>query len=390
MSDPNSAAAAALNSYNAFHSGYASGATFAQLNNSIPGGFSPPNFFSIPQHLSTPRYIEYSFEIQQPIGDKNVFVATYAGNRGYNLIAQSAFPNAFNAGGFGGLPTAAKDSAFAQVTQLTNSGLSRYNALSISFHRTFSYGFQGQVAYTWAHGLDTISNGGAGEPFSFQPGAGLTAISTPSFAGNYANSDYDIRHNLLADFTWNTPWKFGNRLVQEAIGGWTLAGKFIVRSGLPFSIYDSGMNGVVDPALAFPGTTMLASYAVSGGINRICNSGAVNTACYSSSQFLPSGTATGFGNVGRNSFYGPMYFDMDTSLYKDFSITERLQFRIGASAYNLLNHPSFGNPGANVAGSGFGLINQTQAQTTGPYGTFQGSSVAAGQRLLVLNVKLSF
>ncbi len=321
-SDPNSAAAAALNSYNAFHSGYSSGATFAQLNNSIPGGFSPPNFFSIPQHLSTPRYIEYSFEIQQPIGDKNVLVATYAGNRGYNLIAQSAFPNAFNASGFGGLPTAAKDSAFNQVTQLTNSGLSRYNALSVAFNRTFSYGFQGQIAYTWAHGLDTISNGGASEPFSFQPGAALTTISSPSFAANYANSDYDIRHNLVADFTWNTPWKFGNRLLQEVIGGWTLADKFIVRSGLPYSIFDSGMNGVVDPAIGTP--TYLASYAVSGGINRICTSGAVNTPCYTASQFLPSGTATGFGNVARNSFYGPMFFDMDTSLYKDFSITERL------------------------------------------------------------------
>ena len=388
VGDPNSAAAAALNSYNAFHSGYSNGATFAQLNNSVPGGFSPPNYFSVPQHFSTPRYIEYSFAIQQPIGIKNILAFTYAGNRGYNLVAQSLFPNIFNAGGFGGLPTAAKDPAFNEVTQLTNSGLSRYNALSVSFNRTFSYGFQGQIAYTWSHGLDTVSNGGAGnEPFSFQPGTSIGTITTPSFAANYANSDYDIRHNLVADFTWNAPWKFGNRLVQEAIGGWTLASKFILRSGLPFSITDSSLNGAVDPALT---NTLLASYAVSGGINRICGSAAVNTACYGTSQFVPSGTETGFGNVARNSFYSPGYFDMDTSLYKDFSITERLQFRIGASAYNLLNHPSFGNPNSNVAGSGFGLISGTQTQPTGPYGTFNFTSVAAGQRLLVLNVKLTF
>jgi len=386
VSDPNSAAAGALSSYNAFHSGFTNGATFAQLSSAVPG-FSPPNFFSIPNHFSTPRYVEYSFEIQQPFGQKNVLVATYAGNRGYNLIAQTAFPNAFNANGFGGLPTTAKDPAFNSVTSLTNNGIARYNGLSISFRRSFSYGFQGQVGYTWAHGLDTISNGGAGEPFSFQPGAGLTTISSPSFAANYASSDYDIRNNLVADFTWTSPWKFSNQFVQSAVGGWVLAGKMLYRSGLPFSITDGSLASTVDPSLGAP---LLASYSGTGSVSHHCSASNVDTPCFSSSAFVAAGAETTFGNVGRNSFYGPHFFDMDTSLYKDFTVREKFKFRIGVTAINVFNHPSFGNPSQNIAGGGFGLIGGTQSQPTGPYGTFQGSSVAAGERLLVMNARFNF
>jgi hypothetical protein len=81
---------------------------------------------------------------------------------------------------------------------------------------------------------------------------------------------------------------------------------------------------------------------------------------------------------------------MDTSLYKDFTVREKFKFRIGVTAINVFNHPSFGNPSQNIAGGGFGLIGGTQSQPTGPYGTFQGSSVAAGERLLVMNARFNF
>jgi hypothetical protein len=385
-SDPTSAAAVALASYNAFSSGFHSGATFNDLSNNV-ANFGAPNFFSIPQHLQTPRYMEYSFEIQQPIGSKNVLVATYAGNHGYRLLAQTAFPNAFNANGFGGLPTAAKDPAFNSVTSLTNNGRSNYNGLSITFRRSFAYGFQGQIGYTWSHALDTLSNGGVGLPFSFQPGAGFGSISSPSFGANYSNADYDIRHNLVAHFTWDAPWKFSSRALQTVAGGWTVASKILYRSGLPFSVTDGSLASTVDPALSAP---LLATYAANATVNHTCSAPNVDTPCFNTSSFVTAGTETTFGNVARNSFYGPHYFNIDTSLYKDFRVFERLKFRLGATALNILNHPSFGNPNQNVAGGGFGLINGTQSQPTGPYGTFQGSSVAAGQRILLLTAKFDF
>jgi hypothetical protein len=386
VNDPTSAAAVALASYNAFRTGFANGATFSDLSNTVQN-FGAPNYFSIPNHLSTPRYLEWSFEIQHAIGDKNVIVATYAGNHGRNLLAQTAFGNAFNANGFGGLPTTQKDPSFNSVTSLTNNGRSNYDGLTISYRRAFAHGFQGQIGYTWSHALDTLSNGGTGLPISFQPGTSFSSISTPSFAANYANADYDLRHNLVADFTWDSPWKFSNHAVQAIAGGWTVASKFIWRTGLPFSITDSALGPNVDPALSAP---LLASFSASGSVDHTCSASNVDTPCFPASGFVAAGTETTFGNAGRNTFWGPHFFDMDTSLYKEFAVYEKYRFRIGATAYNLFNHPSFGNPSQNVAGGGFGLISGTQAQPTGPYGTFQFASVGAGQRLLVLNARFNF
>jgi hypothetical protein len=57
--------------------------------------------------------------------------------------------------------------------------------------------------------------------------------------------------------------------------------------------------------------------------------------------FAPAGALTGFGTIGRNSVYGPHFFDVDMALMKDVRITEHVTFSFGAHAYNLFNHPNF-------------------------------------------------
>ena len=378
-SDPSSAAAAAQNQYNAFKTGFFAGNTFDQLNTAVGGGFSPFNYFSIPHHFATPRYLEWSFEVQQPIGAKNVFVATYSGNHGYNLLLQNGFVNAY-APGFAGLPANAPDPRFGQVTELTNSGYSNFDGLTVQFRRSFSYGFQGEISYTWSHALDTISNGGAGEPYSFCSGCGLTTLSSPSVRNNYANADYDIRHNMLADFVWDTPWKPRNRLLFNVLGNWTVSSKFFVRTGTPFSVIDSVLAGSVSPNI---NGTLLASSV--GPVNTNCGVSSVNTPCFNASDFVAS--TTGFSNLGRNAFRGPGYVNIDTSLFKNINLTEKMRFQIGASAYNTLNHPHFQNPNADIANS-VGLITATAIPPTSAYGSFQGSAVSG--RVLVVTGRFQF
>ncbi len=382
---PGSAAQTAQNQYNAFKTGFFAGQTFNELNNSIPGGFSPVNYFSIPSKFLTPTYVEWSFEIQQPIGTKNVLVATYSGNHGYNLLVNNNFPNGYSTTGFGGLPVTAPDGRFGTVTQLTNGAISNYDGLTFQYRRSFSYGFQGQVNYTWSHALDDISNGGSGLPYSFCSGCGLTSLSSPSILANYGNADYDIRNNLTADFVWDTPWKFSNKILENVVGNWTVSGKVFARSGTPFSLYDSVLAGQVSPNIS--GATILAT-TTAAHLPVSCGAGAVNTPCFNASDFVPSGSETTFGNVGRNALEGPGYVDVDTSLYKNFTIKERLRFQLGASAYNLLNHPHFQNPTADVASGGFGTISATAIPPTSAYGAFQGSAVSG--RVLVVTGRLQF
>lgn len=394
VGDPTSAAAIAQNQYNAFKTGFFAGNTFGQLNTALGGTFSPFNYFSIPQKFQTPRYAEWSFEIQQPIGAHDAFVVTYSGNHGYNLVTQSGWPNAYvqssYAPGFVGLPTSAPDPRFNQVTQLTNSGYSNFDGLTVQLRHSFSYGLQGQVAYTWSHSLDTISNDGASEPYSFCPGCSMTLLSTPSTRNNYADSDYDIRHNLVADLLWDVPYKPSNRILRNVLGNWTLSSKFYARTGTPFSVYDGLLAGDLSPTINATSATgqgvMLANLI--SPLNTHCGTGAVNSPCFSSDQFTPSGAETTFGNLGRNAFRGPGYVDVDTSLFKNINITERIRFQFGASAYNIANHPHFQNPNANIATSGLGSITSTAVPPTSAYGSFQGSAVSG--RVLVVTGRFQF
>jgi len=111
-------------------------------------------------------------------------------------------------------------------------------------------------------------------------------------------------------------------------------------------------------------------------------------ACFTPADFVAQGAETAFGNIGRNSLYGPGYFDIDTNLYKNIPITERIKFVIGASAYNLLNHPHFADPSSDLQFGGVGQIHSTVVAPTSAYGAFQGSVVSG--RVLVLTAKFRF
>jgi len=384
---PNTAAASAVAEYNAFKSGFANGATFAQLNAAIPGGFSPINFVSVPNKINAPQYLEWSFEIEKPIGNKNVLSVTYAGNHGYNLFNSNPWANAYNAGGFGGLPTTAPDPRFNAVTQIQDNGISNYDGLTVQFRRAFAWGFAGQVGYTWSHALDDLSSV-PGEFWNFN--TSQVALSNPVLSKNYSNSDFDIRNNLVSDFVWNAPFKPSSRALGWLVKNWTVSAKFYVRSGEPFSVTDGVLPGMVTTANG--GNGLIGPGAITATpitfIPATCgNPGAVSTPCLSTSQFVASGSETGFGPP-RNAFRGPGYADIDTSFYKNIPIKERYKFAIGVQMYNLLNHPNFAAPSGNISAPGLGLITSTVGAPTSPYGSFQGSAVNG--RVIVATGRFTF
>jgi hypothetical protein len=369
----------------AFRSGFANGATLSQLQAAVaPVTFTPPPYFVGPSTLMSAKYVKWSFEVQQEITNRTVLTVSYVGNHGYNELLEnlkvngyasaSAYPN-----GFGGLPSTAPDSRFRIVTQLTNSGYSNYNGLTFALRRGLGFGFQGELSYSYGHARDAVSNGGAGEYFNYNDS--LTSMVSSVVSKNYGYADYDIRHNVMMDFTWEIPVKGKGRLVQETLGGWSLGSKWYIRTGTPFSVYNSKIPGRLGTNI---GGAVLAT-VLDSSVSRSCTD--ISKACFTTSQFATSTTQTDWG-VGRNSFRGPGYFNFDLSAYKSFSMGEHVRFRIGANAYNFLNHPSFANPAGDVGGSGLGTITSAGTPPTSPYGSFQGSAVSG--RVVVLTGKFTF
>ena len=206
---------------------------------------------------------------------------------------------------------------------------------------------------------------------------------------NYSNADYDIRHNLTGNYLYQMPFHSSNRLVDAAVGGWIVSGTVYFHTGFPFSLLDNsdfsnevaGNNGSGGVVLAQPITAVQQS----------CTK--PNVACYTVDQFAGQGTnppPTGFGDIRRNSFRGPDWFNTDLSIRKNFKVSERLGLQLGANAYNVLNHPNFQNPVNQTAfGPGtFGNILQTTSPPTTPYGAFTGSLASA--RILQVMAKMTF
>jgi hypothetical protein len=374
----------------AFQTGFANGATLAQLQSAVaPVSFSPPGYFSIANQIQASKFAEWSFEIQQQFGSKNVFSASYVGNHGYDIFNRDAKLNASNSlgnypAGFAGLPLTAPDPRFGVITTLDNSGWSNYDGMILQYRRVLSQGLQGQINYTWSHALDTVSNDGL--TLILSPATSLTNQLTPNSKSlNYGDADYDERHQISGDLVYALPFRSSRGALRGMLGGWNLGTKVFFHTGTPFSVIDSRLPGRLSPST---GSTILAS-AMNPGLTAACGAAAVDAPCLTTSEFAAAASQTNFGNQPRNSYRAPGYVDTDATLYKTFPLwNEASLLKIGAQAYNLFNHPNFAAPGDNVAVSGFGTITSTVSAPTSPYGAFEGSAVSG--RVLALTGRITF
>lgn len=400
------------NSNASFLNGFDSGQTLAQI---LAGNqfFSPPNYTSIANQINNPKYLEWNFEVQQAIGSKMSLNVDYVGTHGYDNLIQNGNLNAsIPVGGtpFGQLPTAfssctllsncatsaginlsGTDPRFGAVRELQSVGISNYDGVVTTFTRKFTHGFQGSLNYTWSHALDDLTTTNPGTAFNVINSMVYQINPNCLRCQNYSNSDSDARHNFTANYVWDLPFKSQNKFLNETIGGWTVAGTFFAHSGLPWTpeaIQGGELFQFNNPVFGVP---LIPADSLGGaGVNcAVSNPGtfANPTGCVNQSSFATA-NASDWGNVRRNSFRGLGYFDTDMNVNKSFAVTERAKFELGASFFNILNHPNFALPFP-LSGSGaLGLMTSLAVQPTTPYGAFQGAGVEG--RLVQVHGKITF
>jgi len=398
---PGSAQTLAAASNAAFVSGFNAGQNLAQISAAVPG-FVPPTITSAARNIRYPSYVEWNFEVQQALGNKNSVSLNYVGNHGYDLAAENFGYNAYcdatcaatlGVSSFAGLPAAQPDTRFATVTEVGNYGVSNYKGLTASFTRHVSANFQLQGSFTWSHALDDISNGGF-LPFNLGTNTSVLSPQDPYCfkCFNYGNADYDVRKQFNATYLWHTP-KLQNKLL-DLLADWTLSGTFFVRSGLPFTVIDGTASGLLSGFNY--GNTIFADSNVGSlscsSSNRFDNFQAT-PACFTPADFtspIASGGVATFGNERRNQIYGPNFFDADLTVMKNFRIPkwEGAEFEVGAQAFNVLNHPNFDQPVGVLGAPNFGYSQKTVATPTSIFGSFLGAD--ASPRALQIRAQLRF
>jgi hypothetical protein len=308
---------------------------------------------------------------------------------------------AFGSGTFGGLPANSPDPRFASVSSFTNNAISNYNGISAQYKHIDHSGLTTDIAYTYSHALDDISNGGNSQlPYnagslSFQVTPGLPSTLM------YSSSDYDIRHNFVMDLVYAEPHRFGNRIVNAVAAGWTVGAKAYWRSGEPFSVFNTNAGTALSTAT---GGSVVLAQVLNNNFSHSCTSyhdpcfqnfGVFNGTGPNAGPTLPGGSTLiqpvqlTFGNIPRNSFRGPHFADVDTTLFKDVYKKESLAFQIGAQAYNTFNHVNFAQPNNNASNlSTLGQISGDINAPTSPYGSSQQPTVSG--RVLVVQGRLVF
>jgi hypothetical protein len=398
--DPTLSSGSAYNylatSASAFHNGFAAGQTLAQIQAAVVAAgskYSAPNYSSVADTLHTPKYLEWNLEGQVQLSRSDVVDFNYVGNSAWNTLMNTALGNAYSSFGMAGLPTAIPDARFSVVTDLTNNGHANYNGLTTSMRHTARYGLTLTANYTYSHALDVVSNGGL-EYFNGMVTYPMSTLSNVSAnALNYGNADYDMRHSTSFQYIWAIPYKPANAMLRTAAEGWSVSGNVFYRGGYPMSIINTTINS---NQLASKGYSALLAGLVSGkdfNCSTKPDPTDVNAkVCFKNDTFATvpktSVYTYGFGNIARNSFRSPHYFNSDLQLNKETRIMERATLKIGANFFNILNHPNFAPPGNSASSSSLGSITSTVTPPSSPYGSFEGSAVSG--RVVQLVTSFSF
>jgi hypothetical protein len=222
-----------------------------------------------------------------------------------------------------------------------NAGTAQYHGLTLSVRRAYSAGFSFDFNYTWSHSID---NGSAAESGAGQQGAAIQNIfNVREFRGS---SDFDIRHNISANFLYELPlgkdkpfFRNASSWVNQAIGGWQISSVIRYRSGLPTAVAGDlawNTNYWLSSLAILTGPVQTGVQIDKTGIPSIFTDPSVSA---SFADQLPGHTGT------RAAVRLAPMFNTDLTVTKYFKMpweNQRLQFR--AEAFNAFNNVNFTNP----------------------------------------------
>jgi hypothetical protein len=305
----------------------------------------------------------------------------YAGSVLDNLhaldrVTSAAFPNCMVVTGCYTLfaPQSSADPAWF------NAAASDFNALTVSIRRSFQNGFSFDFNYTWSHSIDNASTpasgvGGSGTGVGFNAAAFQNSFAPYLSRGS---SDFDLRHQINANFLYELPVGKGKMLLgaapkwlDEIAGGWQVSGLVRLQSGLPSTITGDGAynSNYYAQSLAIP----LAGAPLTGGV-KYDQFG--YPSLFASTNSTAAYTDAFTGGAGMRAIVRmPWMRNVDMAVAKAFKLpweNHSLQFR--AEAFNLFNFVNFTNVSLSLS-------------NPGTFGEFQ---AAADPRVLQLALRYSF
>ncbi|HEY6412218.1 MAG TPA: TonB-dependent receptor [Edaphobacter sp.] len=308
----------------------------------------------------TPYNQQFSLDVQQQMPGGVVTSIGYVGSVQTHLLGlvdiNQAPVGAFAAANPGTVVTSSNvsminpyrpDKGFSSINSAQPIFTGNYHSLQASVRKEWTHNSLMAANYTWSRALTTANADRTGAP----------QISSDPKA-EYGPAAADRRHMFNFNAVYALPFFYEQRgLAGHILGGWEVSGLGYFNTGLPLNVTTSGL----DPA----GVGVVFGSSVSSGRpDRIGNpnQGTLGNPIHNRQHWfninafsaVPAGQIRG-GNAQRNAVQGPGWWRVDTGLFKNVNIGERVHLQFRGEAFNLFNHtnPDTISTGSLISASGF-------------------------------------
>jgi hypothetical protein len=317
-----------------------------------------------------PQYIQqWSASLEKQLGSATTVELGYLGAGGFHLQRSHLINNAQPGAGLiqprrphpkisfvantvfpSNVTVANSTFPVSTINLLENTSQSWYDAGYVNVRRRYGNGLSFLANYTFAKSLENAPDFRSPmfEAATPQNNDDLNAEKGPGC---------DVRHRFALSTVYSSHAVGANPLMQALSRDWRASLEYQVQTGFPLTISVFG-----DTANA---GTVVGENPIRANLTgqKIFGTGTRNSTTWFNPQAFAAPPAYTYGQVGRNSVYGPGLQTLDLGVVREFSIAEKARFEARGEFFNALNHTNLGTPNRFVNTSNFGSI--TEVSTPG-------------------------
>jgi hypothetical protein len=240
-----------------------------------------------------------------------------------------------------------------------------YNGLVTTLQHRLSSTFHLLANWTWSKCLNIQDASGD------YAGTNIENPNNPSLDYGPCGSDY--RHIENVSVVAKSAFQSFERPARLLINDWEIAPLIHIQSGAPVNVTSGADNSLTDIGNDRPNLVPGVDPYLHTKIKSVTGESArgyLNSAAFA--QICPNNVTAGcaaagtYGNIGRNAFRTPSFFQFDSQISRRFPIRERFNLIFRLEAFNVLNHPNFAFSSAtqSLTSSTFGQISTTPSSTS--------------------------
>jgi hypothetical protein len=341
-----------------------------------PTGALPVSGVTFNRSDPRPYMMNWNLSVQRSLPFNMVVEAAYVASRGVHLARQEAVNEpgldkiAAVATARAVLPEHRPFPRLGSFTMIHYDAISEYHSLQLKATRRFGAGLSLQSSYTFSKAMDDASSG-----YNNNGGISDAQIPWELFRLERALSDTDRAHVFTLGSVYELPFGRGKAWLSDGwvgrvVGGFQLNALVNVASGPPMTIIQNRDNRVLagqrpDLIAGRDASGRLANPVYDqqrGGLRWLVPTLQLNDAGGTvAGQPNPDfpfrrSSATGYGNLGRNTSRAPGFTNFNLSLFRKFQVREGQRLELRIEAFNAFNHPNFGPPQRNIDNGNYGLI----------------------------------